>query len=327
MVAPKLVGFTQKSNDLWNCRCFYCGDSQKKKNKKRGFFYKKNNSLMYKCFNCSISTSFYKALEYIDPSLANDYSVERFVTKGKAGGNYAHPTIIQSIIPNFHKKYDISLPSISSLSDEHEAKKYIVNRKIPKGCLHDLYYTSDFKKFVLELKPSYDKKLIDNEERIILPFRDESGNLKLFQGRAIGDSTMRYITVKLFDDFSKIFGLNKLNRQERIYVVEGPLDSLFIKNCVATADAALDYVGQFFDKEQLVLIPDREPRNEHICKGIKKYIDNGYNVCLLPEYLKGKDINEFIMKGLSKNELHRIIESNTFCGLEAEIEFNRWRKV
>ena len=323
LISPKLKGFTQKSNDLWNCRCFYCGDSQKKRSKKRGYFYKKNNSLNYKCFNCSASTTFYKVLEYVDPSLAHEYSLERFMNKGSAGGNYVHPEIIHEI-PNFHKKYDINIPAISSLPNDNAGRIYLQNRKIPKGCLHDIYYTDNFKKFVLSIKPSYDKILFE-DERIVLPFRDEEGNLKGFQGRSIGNSDVRYITVKLDEDFPKIFGLNRVNRREKVNCVEGPFDSLFLKNGVATADAALDFAVKFFDKEQLVLIPDREPRNEQICKGIKKYIENGFSVCLFPDYLKGKDINEFIMNGLSKPELYRIIDANTFSGLEAELEFNRWR--
>ena len=31
----------------------------------------------------------------------------------------------------------------------------------------------------------------------------------------------------------KVFGLDKINLQEHIYIVEGPIDSMFIDNCLA----------------------------------------------------------------------------------------------
>ena len=85
-------------------------------------------------------------------------------------------------------------------------------------------------------------------------------------------------------------------------------------------------VAEYLGKENLVLISDNEPRNNNIVKQILKCIKNGFNVCLLPESFPGKDINEAVLKGMSKPQILRIIEENTFNGLRAEMEFNRWRK-
>ena len=101
---------------------------------------------------------------------------------------------------------------------------------------------------------------------------------------------------------------------------------MFLKNCVATADANLT-IAEHLGKNNLVLVSDNEPRNPHIVKQIKKAIDKGFSVCLFPDNFPGKDINEAILNGLSKPEIHRIINENTYHGLRAEIEFNRWKKV
>ena len=37
----------------------------------------------------------------------------------------------------------------------------------------------------------------------------------------------------LDDDAPKVYGLDRVNENKKIYVVEGPLDSLFVENCVA----------------------------------------------------------------------------------------------
>lgn len=276
------------------------------------------------CHNCSHSTTFYKFLEYVDPFLAKEYSLESYANNVNKHTPYKKPEF-NFKKPVFEKKYDLSIPSISELSDNHFAKRYIIDRKIPKGFHKDLYFAKDFKEFILSLKPDYDKELIENEERIVIPFRDESGNLFAVQGRALNKNPLRYITVKL-DDKKKLFGLDRLNKKEKVLVVEGPIDSLFLKNAIATADANL-MVAEFLGKENVVLVNDNEPRNPQIVKQIKKYIDNGFSICLFPSSFPGKDINEAVLNGLTKPEIRRIIDNNTFSGLRAELEFNNWKKV
>jgi hypothetical protein len=323
LVSIRLDGFVQKNKDLWNCRCCYCGDSQKKKSKKRGFFYKKGNNLFYRCFNCEQSTTLYKVLEHLDSSLAKEYQTERFVEGGSKHGNYEKPKMIFKK-PVFAKKSELNIPAISSLSEDHPAKAYILDRKIPKGCHKDLFYAEDFKSFVNKMYPEYNKELLDNDPRLIIPFRNENGDIFAFQGRTLGKSVLRYITVKI-DDQLKLFGLDRLNKKEKMVVVEGPIDSLFIKNAVATADSNL-MVAEYLGKDKLVLVYDNEPRNSNIVKQIGKAIDNGFNVCLFPDNFKGKDINEAVLSGLTKPEIQRIIDTNTFNGLRASVEFSKWKK-
>lgn len=275
------------------------------------------------CHNCSHSTTFYKFLEYVDAFLAKEYSLESYTSDVNKHTPYKKPEF-NFKKPVFKKKAVLNIPSISELSDNHFAKQYIVGRKIPKGHHKDLFYAKNFKEFILSIKPDYQKELIDNEERIVIPFRNENGDVFAVQGRALNKNPLRYITVKL-DDTLKVFGLDRVNKKEKILVVEGPLDSLFLKNSIATADANL-MVAEFLGKENLVLVNDNEPRNLQIVKQIKRYIDNGFNICLLPESFPGKDINEAVLKGMSKPEIQRIISNNTFNGLRATMEYNKWKK-
>lgn len=323
MISSRLEGFTQKKPDLWNCRCMICNDSQKKKSKKRGFFYVKANNLFYRCFNCEYSTTFYKVLEIVDPSLAKEYTFEKFTSNFFKHSPSPKPKM-EFKKPVFVKKASLNIPAISELPDNHFAKKYVLERKIPKGSHKDLFYASDFRKFVYEIYPECKKALIENEERLIIPFRDFDGNIFAFQGRSFHNSNLRYITIKMKDEL-KLFGLDRVNRKEKILCVEGPIDSLFLKNAVATADANLA-IAEFLGKDKIVLVNDNEPRNPNIVKQIKKYIDNGFNVCLFPDTVKFKDINEMVLGGYSKPQIHRIIDENTFKGLRAEIEFNKWKK-
>jgi hypothetical protein len=80
-------------------------------------------------------------------------------------------------------------------------------------------------------------------------------------------------------------------------------------------------------KENIILCPDREPRNREIVKFINNFIEEGFNVCLFPDTMSGKDINEHIMNGFSSQQLEEIIYKNTFNNIKLRLEFNRWKKI
>ena len=43
LISNKLPLFKKKKDSTYNCRCIICGDSQKKKNKARGYFFANKN--------------------------------------------------------------------------------------------------------------------------------------------------------------------------------------------------------------------------------------------------------------------------------------------
>ena len=75
-----------------------------------------------------------------------------------------------------------------------------------------------------------------DEERIIIPLYYKK-NLIGFQGRSIGFSKVKYITVMLDDDAPKIYGLDNIRTDAPVYVTEGPFDSTFIRNSIAMCGA------------------------------------------------------------------------------------------
>lgn len=326
-VSNRLTNFKQKKDDLFQFRCPFCHDSKKNKTKSRGYVYRKGTDLLFRCHNCNEGYNMYNFISKIDPSLCKEYSLETF--KENASGNFRKEPKFKFEVPKFEKPVleigKINLESISNLPEDNIAKQYVLGRKIPKGTHKDLYYAEDFKKFISEFKPDYEKTLMDNDPRLIIPFRDKHKKVFAIQGRALGDSKIRYITIKLHDEDLKIFGVDKLDYTQKIYVTEGPIDSLFLNNAVATADSNL-MVADVLGKDKIVLVYDNEPRNPQIVKQIEKSIDNGFKICLFPESFKGKDINDAILNGFTKPEIHRIIDTHTYEGLRAKMEFNKWKK-
>lgn len=324
-VSPKLQKFTQKKPDLYNFRCPLCGDSSKNKSKARGYIYEKKNNYFFMCHNCGASMSFYNFLDKVDPNLIKEYALERYKNNENANSNYQKPDFEEyKTKPIFREKID--LPSINELSDEHYAKQYVINRKIPEKHYVNLYFAQDFKKFVETLNVQKEG-LKEDDPRLVIPFYDEEKNLVAIQGRALGESKLRYITIKLHDNNLKLFGLDRVNTDEMIYVVEGPIDSLFINNAIATADANLSFASKVFDKSKITLIFDNEPRNKELHKIIEKSIEEHYNVVIWPEMIQEKDINDMILSGFSSEEIEDIISKNSFVNLRAKMEFINWKKT
>jgi len=323
LLAPKLERYTRKSEYLWNIRCPICGDSHKNKFKARGYIYRRKSDLFYTCHNCGSSLSFGNFLKTIDNSLYRQYQMERY--KNESHGNVPKPDFSElKKKPDFSKKLRIDLPSIEDLNVDHSAKLFVSKRKIPKDRWIDLFYANDFQQFVKTIFPEYDKKLIPEDPRIIIPFYDENKNLLGFQGRALSKSKVRYITIKLSEDNLKIYGLERLDKTKKVYVCEGPIDSMFIDNCVAAMDATLYNVSLALGQLDYVFLYDNEPRNKDVCKHMKRTIELGKNICIWPKNIQEKDINDMVLAGHS---VQSIIDSNTFKDHRAMLEFTTWKKV
>jgi transcription elongation factor Elf1 len=325
-VSPKLQRFAKKKDDLYNFRCPLCGDSQKNKAKSRGYIYRKKNDYFYMCHNCGVSTTFYNFLKQVDPNLVQEYQLERYKNGETGNNNYPKPEFEDAKTPAPKFKKALELPTIDSLPEAHFAKNYVQQRRIPETFSSQLYYAEDFKQFVESLGIEKDG-LHKDDKRLVIPFYDKEKNLIAVQGRALGESKLRYITLKLHDDNQKVFGMDRINEEEMIYVVEGPIDSMFLDNAVATADSNLESISNTYDKTKVVLVFDNEPRNKEIVMKIDKAIENHYNVVIWPEMIESKDVNDMVLDGFSPDEIQDIISKHTFVNLRAKAEFINWKKV
>lgn len=325
LVSTKLERFKQKSEFLWNFRCPICNDSAKNKLKARGYFYRRKSDICFQCHNCGTSMALGNFLKITDKSLYREYQLERY--KDENSGNVKQPDFaLARTKPVFNTEPKINLPSIASLNDTHYAKEYLLERKIPRERMGDIYYAASYKDFVQEILPHYDKKLY-NEPRIVLPYYDQAKHLLGFQGRALGETKVKYITIKMDDDNYKLYGLDKVDVSKKIYVVEGPIDSLFIRNAVATMDANLHSVIPVLGDQDYTFIYDNEPRNTDIVKQMAKTITQNKNIFIWPQDIVAKDINDWIVTGATPSEIQSIIDKHTFNDLKARLEFDRWKKV
>lgn len=328
LISNRLPLFKQKNDYLYNCRCPICGDSATKKNKARGYFYNVKNSLMFKCHNCNASMHFGSLLKIIDNFQYDHYVLERY--SDGLPKNQPHQNIEKTFImkePVFEKTpenlLDKLLDRLDKLDESHIAVQFCIRRKIPKEKYNQIYFIDDIRK-VDQLSDKYKDKITTDEPRIVFPFYNLQGQLTGVTCRALGNESLRYITIKIKEDDDLIFGIGDLNKEKTIYVVEGPIDSLFLPNSIAVASTAFNKIKSLgLSKDKLVIIFDNQPRNKEVVKLMSRLIDEDYSTVIWPQTLEEKDINDIVLSG--KDPL-KIIKKNIFTGLMARANFIAWKR-
>jgi len=319
-VSARLSQFKKKGDYLFNFRCPHCGDSKKNKTKARAYLYRVKNDMFFKCHNCSEGQSFSNFLKFLDNKKYEQYLLERY--KGSA------PSTPQPKFTDFKpvfKEVDIldGLTPVSELKEDHPVKQYVLKRKIPEKYFSKLYLSDKFMSFVNKAKPDTFGHTKGEHPRLIIPFYDNQNKVFAFQGRAFGKEQPKYLTVKLDENKQKVYGLESVNLQEPLYIVEGPIDSMFLKNCLAAAGADLTLK---VEPSNVTYIFDNEPRNKEIIKRMYDVIEKDYNLVVWPDDMRHKDINDMIMSGMSIAEVQTIISTNTFAKLEALTKLSYYKK-
>jgi hypothetical protein len=332
LISGRLRNFKQKKENLYNFSCPICGDSQKNKLKARGYTYQKGNDLFYRCHNCSAGTNIAGLLKHVDTQLHSEYILERYKS-GQDNNSNTVTEVLQLSVPKFGKiekqKVFEHAEWCDKLPEEHFCMQYLKHRKIDKLHYKRLLFTQNYRQFIDTLIPNHGKQILD-DARLVIPFYDENNELIAVSGRALetSDKTLRYVTIRTNENQNKlIYGMDRVDLSKRVYVCEGPIDSLFIDNCVASGDANLAMTAKNISSDEITLIFDNEPRNKEIVKMIQTAIKMNHTVVIWPDTIKEKDINAMIMTEKTPDELLNIISSNSFSGIQAQLKFNMWKRV
>lgn len=285
---------------------------------------------MFHCFNCGQSHPLWRFLKTVEPALYNEYVIDTKFEKIAALPPKEKLEGLETMtapVPNFKRVGSplLKIKKFGQLAHDHPARAYVNKRKIPTKAHHRLYYAPKFNTWVNELIP--DKLPMGKRDlpRLILPMIDKDGVVFGFQGRAFDKLSIRYITIMLDETKPKMFGLEQVDFNKKYYVLEGPIDSLFLSNAVAMAGADGNASG-LENLENAVFVFDNEPRNLEIVKRMEKMLDRGYKVCIWPSKLDVKDVNDMILSGLSSAEIELMIDQNTYQGLIGKFELGDWRR-
>ena len=313
LVSSRLPKFKRVKANLYNFRCPICGDSQKHKNKARGYIYPIKANTNFKCHNCGASMSLNNFLKEVDPTLQKQYAMEKF-KEGHAGGRnfVVEEPKLNFEVPKFKPKLDLPKADVNPA-----AKQYLENRKLDPT---KFYYTDRFKQWTNTLKPTFDDVRYD-EPRIIIPLI-YLNTVVGFQGRSLGPSKVKYITVMINDDAPKIYGLDNIRRDAPVFITEGPFDSTFIRNSIAMCGADADVSRWGISTP--VYVYDNEPRSPEIIRRIETAIASQQSVVIWPSNIHEKDINDMVLAG---QDVQSVVESNVYSGLKAKLQFNTWKRI
>ena len=313
LISSRLQKFKRVKPDLYNFRCPICGDSQKHKNKARGYIYVVKNNTNFKCHNCGASLSLNNFIKKIDGTLHKQYTLEKFKEGHTGRGFVVEEPEFKFKKPVFRKKLDLP-----KASENVDAREYLEKRKLNPD---KFYFANNFKRWVNTKKQTFDT-IGRDESRIIIPMYDRDKNLIGFQGRSLVPNSVKYITVMLEDEAPKIYGLDSIDEKLPFYVVEGPFDSTFVNNSVALcgSDGDLGYL----EGSDTILVYDNEPRNREIVGRIERCIERNQKVVIWPSNIIEKDINDMVLAG---HDVMSMLKLNTYSGLEAKLKFNTWKKI
>ena len=320
LISHRLERFKPQGDNIFNFRCFVCGDSKKNRSKARGYLFPHKLNLFYKCHNCGYSSPFAEILKTLDSELFKRYALEKFYNKQSRPKK---EIVYNYDPPQFSVIKSKFCTKIKDLDLNHEARIYLENRKIP---IDLLYYTEDFGKFTKDIK---NKSIHDSIPRIIIPFLSRDKKLIGYQGRAIAnvDPKYRYLTEKMHPNATKIFGLERVDVKKTIYVTEGPFDSLFLANAIALAGSDSSEWLNKFPKDKLVIVLDNEKRNNTIINKYEKFIKQNYKIFIWPEYIIEKDLNDLALNpSYNHTKFSELINSNTFLGVLATVKLSQWKK-
>jgi hypothetical protein len=332
LLSPRLDRFQWKKQSLAVCRCPMCGDSQKSKSKARFYLYEKKGSFSCKCHNCDYSATLSWLLKTLDPNLYKQYTFEVLKETGVSHGRtHAHADAPAHAPVRREDKILSLLPRLDSLPNDHPAVMWATKRRLPKESLSRLYYSENYGEWAKNIDPDVQA---GDDERIVIPILDTDGKVVGAQGRIIGSSkpdrsTIRYLTVKADKDAGKTwYGLDRCDPKKQVIVVEGPLDSLFLDNCVAMVGLSdATNIPEELKDSDLIYALDNEPRNKQVGEAMERLLEDGHKVCVWSEKFRGlKDINDMVLAGNGRTNIQYDIIRNSFSGLAGHIALKRWAK-
>lgn len=306
-----------------NARCPMCGDSRNDKFKKRFWIYPSKQGDHYNagCFNCGYNKPFSVFLKDNYPDEYRAYLMESFKDR-KPVEEVKTPEPKKEFIPKLE-----FCERLDKMPDEHPIVKYALNRCIPRDKFNRLWFTREWQQLVNSVKiATYPTPKPD--PRLVIPIFDKDGKIESFQGRALrADANAKYITIKANEHSTKVYGQDTIDSLKPVYLLEGPIDSLFVDNAGAITGGQMALSDVPY-KNMRVWVLDNEPRHPDTTSRLKSLIEGGEKVVLWDKApWSAKDINEMIKEdGATKEQIMQYLKENTVSGLTAKLRFKAWDK-
>lgn len=309
----------KKIGSKYQCSCNLCGDSKKDPKKARGSIYMYQGDWFFNCYNCGKSLIFYKWLQTINEELYKKYLSANF-SKRNRKRKYRHK-------PKQDEPFTVTddiLRPLTFITEAPEAYQYLKDRMLPENMILKFYYTANFKRYVnFYITPDKYSNTEYPDPRVVLPFYDAKKRFLGIQGRSLRkDAKLKYLSIKTAPERIQFkWGMDRIDFSKSVFVLEGPIDAMFIDNAVGFASANLYTVRGLTNP---ILVYDNEPYNTQIVDQIEKSIDKGFDVVIWDKKNPYKDVNEMLLNGMQINV--ESLKKMSISNLQAKLKFNEWKK-
>lgn len=331
-ISSQLENFKWVRSGIANFRCNICGDSESNSKKCRAFFYQKPAGYSFKCHNCGEAKKFQSYLYSEFPMEYQAFKLDVLkesanatsFADSKAPPKAAAPEKVMEVIPTYEAI------TLDRLPESHPAVQYCLGRSLPKNKLDRIVYTDNFKEWLDKNTTNNRYDRMPKDKRILFILKDFDGRVIGVQARSLDSkSSMRYITLKFDDNATKIYGRDYIKPNRPIFVTEGIPDSLFLPNCIALCGGDVGDALAGYDKDQVIIVLDNEPRSRDTVNRMRKAIDLGFRVVVWTTVdSKYKDINDMVSNGgMTPRDVLKAITENIFQGIEATLALTVWKRI
>lgn len=281
----------RKHDGTYNAGCPICKEGKSLGKKKRLFFYPESNT--FHCFNCSKTWSAFSWITKVCNISKDELDYE---ISSNTSSLDVEKTLVKEIFIKKKELPDLPYDSIN-LFDEIQQKFYSDNLKFKEA---NSYIRSRRLNTAINKPLNLFISLTDiiHKNRICIPFYDRSGKIVFYQSRSIDNSNPKYLGKTGYD--KTLFGIDRVNIDiPYIFIFEGPIDSMFVKNGISAAGITLTKKQE----EQLLEFPfhkkiwvlDNPKFDETASNKIKELVSNGENVFMWKDGMSYKDFNEMCM--------------------------------
>jgi hypothetical protein len=306
--AVRAISGSVVSKYRMNFRCNICGENPTKRHTKRGFllFNHKGREKywVYKCQRptCRANEGWSAEwwLKNTDPFLHNCYKNEL----KQCDRDDDHASAIRAKIEKLRlqKDKEIEIENAKKLVAEKrdirffkpilkgkdqifiDSRAYCERRKIPNDVWKNFYVATGGK----------------YRNRLIIPFLDKDGQVYYWQGRHLYGEEPKYLN-RTVDKSEAIYNFYGIDKAKPVIVLEGPIDSMFVENGIATLGLELgDKMQRQIDEMNAYYLFDNDEAGN---TKARKFLKEGKFVFLWKDFIKDKsltkdikDINDVILR-------------------------------
>jgi DNA primase len=308
----------KKYQNVFNAECPVCKEG-KSAGRTRRLFYFPHKQYFY-CHNCVKS---WRPFEWVKD--ITGWTFPEIVRKNNEKEGLVQTKKLVYPIVQAQKVIEIpDLPENSiDLTDKTQIEYYNDNKFVKLAlnyCQKRRLWTAtnSCKRFYLSLEDRVHKN------RLVIPFISDNGKTNCYQTRALTENQFPKYLTKFGE--KEMFGINNINEEiPYVFIFEGPIDSMFVKNGVAMASLAptehqLQQLTNLIGYEQIWVF-DNDKNNKQTSRKIEKYIKEGKKIFVWPkEFQKFKDFNE-ICCSLELDEIPwNFVVKNSAAGQEAQLK-------